>query len=130
MDLSEAEYRHFLARGLPYQRAVTLPPGRYQVRLAVREDALGLLGSAWQRIEVPELAPGHLTLSSLFLLKESERAPGAGEPGARPRPAERPGAAPLQPQRKPVRAVYAYNPKRDDTGRRTWFFRPRSCAEA
>ena len=54
MDLSEAEYQQFLARGLPYQRAIALPPGRYQVRLAVREDALGLLGSAWQRVEIPD----------------------------------------------------------------------------
>jgi hypothetical protein len=116
MDLGEAEYRQVLARGgLPYQRAVALPPGRYQVRLAVREDALGLLGSAWQRVEVPDLGPGRLALSSLFLLKENE-------PAAPPDPQAAPDLRTAQALRHYRRGeslyaqIYAYNPKRDPSG--------------
>ncbi len=116
MDLGETEYREVVARGgLPYQRATALPPGRYQVRLAAREDALGLLGSAWQRVEVPDLAAGRLVLSSLFLLKESAPA-AAGDPQAAPE------LSPAQALRHYRRGeslyaqVYAYNPKRDASG--------------
>jgi len=117
MDLGEAEYRQLLARGgLPYQRAVALPPGRYQVRLAVREDALGLLGSAWQRVEVPDLGPGRLTLSSLFLLKENE--PAAVPPDSQAAPDLRTAQA-LRHYRRGeslYAQIYAYNPKRDASG--------------
>ena len=116
IDLSDAEYQQLRARGLPYQRAIALPPGRYQVRLAVREDAVGLLGSAWQRVEIPDLAPGRLTLSSLFLLEEnrSNQAPQD--------PAEPPDLRSAQALRHFHRGdnlyaqVYAYNPKRDASG--------------
>jgi hypothetical protein len=116
MDLTDADYGQLLRRGISYQRAVPLKPGRYQVRLAVREDATGLLGSAWQRVEVPDLATGRLGLSSLFLLKdEGTAATAAGADAApvlhsvqdRPRFA---GAENLYVQ------LYAYNPKRDASG--------------
>jgi len=71
MDLSDADYAKVVRQGLPYQRAATLLPGRYQVRLAAREAATGLLGSAWQRVEVPDLNTGRLSLSGLFLLKDA-----------------------------------------------------------
>jgi hypothetical protein len=86
------------------------------VRLAVREDATGLLGSAWQRVEIPDLAPGRLTLSSLFLLKEA---------GPNDAPAS-PDAAPVLLTAQALRRfhrteslyvqLYAYNPKRDASG--------------
>jgi len=117
MDLNEAEYRQVLARGgLPYQRAVALQPGRYQVRLAVREDALGLLGSAWQRVEVPDLGPGRLALSSLFLLKENEPAAVPPDPQAAP---DLRTAQALRHYRRGeslYAQIYAYNPKRDPSG--------------
>ena len=115
MDLSDAEYEEVRRRGLPYQKAVPLPPGRYQVRLAAREEATGLLGSAWQRVEIPVLAPDRLTLSSLFLL-ERDAAAGEARPGA---PLVLRNAQAL---RRFARAeglhaqFYAYNPKRDPSG--------------
>jgi hypothetical protein len=117
MDLGEAEYHQVLARGgLPYQRAVALPPGRYQVRLAVREDALGLLGSAWQRVEVPDLGPGRLALSSLFLLRENE--PVAAPPDSQAAPDLRTAQALRHYRRSEslYAQIYAYNPKRDAAG--------------
>jgi hypothetical protein len=112
MDLSDAEYRQLLARGLPYERAIALPPGQYQVRFAVREDAMGLLGSAWQRIEVPNLAPDRL---------RSQPVPAEGEPGGQA-PQIRRTDRDAQALRRYHRGdslyaqVYAYNPKRDASG--------------
>jgi hypothetical protein len=63
LDLSEADRAKLEQRGLPYTRAVALKPGRYQVRLAARDDGTGLLGSAWRRVEVPDLSLGRLALS-------------------------------------------------------------------
>jgi VWFA-related protein len=79
MDLGPTDYEQVLKRGLPYQKTANLKPGKYQVRLAAREDASGLLGSVWQDIEVPDLTPGRLTLSGLFLLKDND-ARAAGQP--------------------------------------------------
>ena len=117
LDLTDADYQEVLKQGLSYQRATALAPGRYQVRLATREDSTGLLGSAWQWVEIPDLTPGRLTLSSLFLLKESE-------PHARP-PAN-PEAGPALRNAQALRhfsrseglyaQLYAYNPKRDAAG--------------
>ena len=84
LDLTDADYALLRRRGVPYRRTVPLKPGRYQVRLAVREDATGLLGSAWGKVEIPDLAAGRLTLSSLFLLKDDGDVRGAGRPDAAP----------------------------------------------
>jgi VWFA-related protein len=116
MDLSDADYEQLLRQGVPYQKAAAMKPGRYQVRLAAREDATGLLGSAWQRVEIPDLAPGRLTLSSLFLLKEG------GTSGARGSPDAAPALLTAQALRRFRRTeslyvqLYAYNPKRDASG--------------
>jgi VWFA-related protein len=114
MDLSEADYEQLLRGGLPYQRTVSLKPGRYQVRLAAREDATGMLGSAWQRLEIPDLAPGRLALGSLFLMREAaDAAAGAEAP---------PALQSAQALRRFRRTeglyvqLYAYNPKRDASG--------------
>jgi hypothetical protein len=86
------------------------------VRLAAREDATGLLGSAWQRVEIPDLAPGRLALSSLFLLKES------GTSGTPASPEAAPALLTAQGLRRFLRTeslyvqLYAYNPKRDASG--------------
>lgn len=70
LDLTEAAYKRALAKGLPYQRAAPLKPGRYRVSVAVRELSGGKLGNATQWVEIPDLGQGALTLSSLFLIKE------------------------------------------------------------
>ena len=116
MDLSDADFEQLRRGGLPYQKAVALKPGRYQVRLAAREDATGILGSVWRRIEVPDLASGRLTLSSLFLLKDDP------VPGATAGPADAPALRSVQdrPRFTPGESLYvqlyAYNPKRDESG--------------
>lgn len=46
-------------------------PGLYQFRVAARESLTGLLGSASQWVEVPDLKASRLALSSLLLSEES-----------------------------------------------------------
>ncbi len=82
LDLTAAAYGQLRRRGIPYRQAAPLIPGRYQVRLATREDATGLLGSAWFKVEIPDLAAGRLTLGSLFLLKDDGASAQAGPDAA------------------------------------------------
>jgi VWFA-related protein len=116
MDLKDADYEQLLRRGLPYQKAATLPPGRYQVRLAAREDATGLLGSAWQRIEIPDLAPGRLTLSSLFLQREAVPSDTAPGPEAAPVLVTAQALPRFRRAESLYVLFYAYNPTRDASG--------------
>jgi VWFA-related protein len=115
MDLGDADYERLLGTGIPYLKAVALKPGRYQVRLAARDEATGLLGSAWQWIEIPEIAPGRFTLSSLFLLQEGKAPAAASAPDA-------PDLHNAQAVRRYHRneslyaQIYAYNPKKDADG--------------
>jgi VWFA-related protein len=119
MDLEEADFERLRRTGIPYEKAVPLEPGRYQVRLAVRQDATGLLGSAWQRVEIPSIGAGRLALSSLFLLKEGPPPGGQPEAGA-------PGGGLILHNAQAWRhfvsgenlyaQIYAYNPRRDNSG--------------
>ena len=53
-------------------------PGPYQVRVAIRDDRSGKMGSANQFVEVPDLNRGRLALSGI-LLKEVQPATGADD---------------------------------------------------
>lgn len=48
-------------------RQFQIAPGLYQVRVAAREEQSGRTGSAFEWIEVPNLAQGKLALSALFI---------------------------------------------------------------
>ena len=110
IDVADDDYPALERQGIGYQKVVSLPPGRYQVRLAAREDGTGLLGSAWRRVEVPDLAGRGLVLSSLFLMK-ADAAAGDGPGGG-------PELHSVQDQPRFARGdslymqLYAYNPRR------------------
>lgn len=53
--------------GVIYSHKLPLKPGIYQVRVAARDDKSGLVGSAAQWIEIPDLASRRLTLSSMLV---------------------------------------------------------------
>jgi VWFA-related protein len=113
LDLSDADRARLALQGLPYSRAVAVKPGRYRVCLAARDDASGLLGSAWRRIEVPDLTQGHLALSGPFLMKdEGPRSAGDSAPVLH--------AVQELPRFSRAEGLYvqlfAYNPKRDAKG--------------
>ena len=56
-----------LRQPVVWHQQLSLPPGLYQVRVAVRERATGRAGGAQQWIEVPDFSAGRFSLSSLFL---------------------------------------------------------------
>jgi len=50
-----------------YSHKLPLKPGIYQIRVAVRDDKTGNIGSSAQWIEIPDLSSKKLTLSTLLL---------------------------------------------------------------
>ena len=50
-----------------YQSAVTLPPGRFSIKVVVRENTSGLMGSFEAPVIVPELKTAPLKVSSVVL---------------------------------------------------------------
>ena len=74
--------------GLRYQKSAPLKPGLYQVRVVVREEGTGRLGSASEWVEVPDAGRG---TSSRSAACSSPRAPAeAVPPAAAVGPATRP----------------------------------------
>lgn len=65
--LTPDEYRQVGKTGLSYSASSTLPPGAYQVRLAVRDNKSGAIGTMYRYVEVPDLSKGRLAASSLLL---------------------------------------------------------------
>ena len=109
-----------LGQDIIYSYPVFLPPGLYQMRVAVRDASSGKIGTANEWIEIPNLASRQLTLSSLIA---GERAPQANanasgsNTGNAPSPSE-PELAPLRIDRRFHRnsflrfLVYVYNAAR------------------
>jgi hypothetical protein len=58
-----------------WNQQLSVKPGLYQVRVAVRERSSGRTGSAMQWIELPETATAPFVLSSLFLGERKEDLP-------------------------------------------------------
>lgn len=76
LDWSDPEYEHGLVAGLPYEEALPLDPGRYQVRLFVRDAIAARVGEARQWVDVPDLSDKGLAMSSVFLGSEAQAARG------------------------------------------------------
>jgi VWFA-related protein len=115
IDLTEAEHAQIVESGLQYQKMTPVKPGRYRVRL-VAGGAAGRLGGVEQWVDVPDLASGRLTLSSVFLLKASQT-PAA--PTSSADTLELRNAQALRRFRRDEDLyvqLYAYNPTRDVAG--------------
>ncbi|MDX6443351.1 MAG: hypothetical protein QOH71_425 [Blastocatellia bacterium] len=82
-------------RFVTWNQTMPVPPGLYQVRLAVRDSQTGQSGSAIEWIKIPRLEPEGFSMSSLFL---TEQIAGPKEPGAV-----------LEPTRVPVDHRFARN---------------------
>ena len=67
MSLSPERHKQVVQDMVRYRKSAPLPPGAYNVRVVVREDSTGRLGSAAESVEVPDLEAGKLAMSSLFL---------------------------------------------------------------
>jgi VWFA-related protein len=57
-----------------YQTGVTLPPGRFTVRVVVRENANGAMGSFEAAVMVPELKKSDVKISSIVLSTQLQKA--------------------------------------------------------
>jgi len=66
-SLTPEEYDRAVRAGLPYSANTRLPAGAFQVRLAVRDNKGGGVGTMNRYIEVPDLSKGKLAASSLLL---------------------------------------------------------------
>jgi VWFA-related protein len=62
------------SRQVLYQSAVTLPPGRFSVKVVVRENTSGLMGSFEAPVIVPELKQAPLKVSSVLLSSQLQTA--------------------------------------------------------
>jgi VWFA-related protein len=67
LKLPSADYETLKRGGLLYEKAVTLRPGRYLVKLVARNPGSGLLGNAGVWVEVPDRNSRPLSLSGAFL---------------------------------------------------------------
>jgi VWFA-related protein len=67
LNLTPDKYREAVAAGLDYSANTQLPPGYYQMRVVVREEGTGSLGTVSRYIEVPDLSKGRPAMSSIFL---------------------------------------------------------------
>ncbi|MFN7927546.1 MAG: VWA domain-containing protein [Blastocatellia bacterium] len=72
MTLKPATYEGLVKSGFLFTRQVKLPPGFYQVRLAVIKEDSHQAGSASQWVEIADLSQKQLVLSSIFLAAEKE----------------------------------------------------------
>jgi hypothetical protein len=59
-----------------------LPPGAYEVRLAVRDETSGQLGSASARITLPDLSDGELRMAGPVLMRMVDPGPGVDREAA------------------------------------------------
>src|SRR5260221_2976322 len=64
------------ARQVLYQTGATLPPGRFSVKIVVRENSTGQIGSFETKIVVPELKQAPVKVSSVVLSTQLQNAPG------------------------------------------------------
>jgi hypothetical protein len=66
-------YQEMLRGGLVYRiHHAVKKPGGYQMRIALRDSDSGQVGSATQFVEVPDVAKGRLTLSSIVIAKAAD----------------------------------------------------------
>ncbi len=63
------------AHQILYQSGVTLPPGRFSLKVAVRENTSGLMGSFEAPVVVPELKQAPLKMSSVAFGTQIQPAP-------------------------------------------------------
>jgi len=67
LNLTKEDYQRAIVEGLTYTASTNVQPDYYQVRVVVREDSSGNVGSFSKYLEVPDLSKGKLAMSSLFL---------------------------------------------------------------
>ena len=75
MELPAAASATLAGKQILYQSGVTLPPGRFSVKVVVRENANGMMGSFEAPITIPQLNAATLKVSSVVLSTQMQAAP-------------------------------------------------------
>jgi hypothetical protein len=107
-NLTPEEYKKALIGGISDSAHTELPPGYFQLRVVVRENDTGRVGTTSKYLEVPDLSKKRLTMSSMFLFAVD------------PNQTDSKGALPLQNPREISRkkdlryAALIYNPRVSD----------------
>lgn len=110
LNLQPKTFQAALKQGFVATRTMNVKPGIYQIRLFVREIGFGLIGTANDYIEIPDLkAADRLSASSLFL---------AGQTAQQGKTADAAGATPSQ-RKFPTNGEFSYsmviyNPRIDE----------------
>ncbi len=76
LTVPPANAENLAARQVLYQTGVTLPPGRFSVKIVVRENTTGQMGTFETPIVVPELKDAPVKVSSLVLSTQLQSAVG------------------------------------------------------
>lgn len=66
LNLLPQKYEQAMKRGIVFTRALSVRPGAYQVNMFVREPVSGLIGTASDFFEIPEIKGTRLAVSSIF----------------------------------------------------------------
>lgn len=110
LNLQPQTYEAALKRGLLASRVLNVKPGVYQIRLFVREAHSGLIGTANDYIDIPDMKADRLSTSSLFVsgqaVEQGKVVNTAGEGGT-------PSQRRFKRDGEFTYALAIYNPKRD-----------------
>jgi len=71
LTLRPETYQRVRATGMRLNPRITLPPGRYQVRIGARETGAGRTGSVFYDLQVPDFSKDPLMLSGILLTSAS-----------------------------------------------------------
>src|ERR1043166_5962984 len=76
MTVPPASADGIAARQVLYQTGVTLPPGRFSIKVVVRENSTGRMGTFETKVVVPELKQAPVKVSSVVLSTQLQNAGG------------------------------------------------------
>ena len=71
LTLRPETHQRVKQHGLRANPRIELPPGRYQVRIGVRESGAGEMGTVFYDLDVPDFARGRVNMSGLLLTAPS-----------------------------------------------------------
>jgi len=80
VKVSGESYDMLLAGNFLYEGSLVLPPGKYQLKVLVRENQTGKMGTFEEPLRLPPVSTGGLSLSSVVLSNEVKA---SGESGGR-----------------------------------------------
>jgi hypothetical protein len=78
VKLSDEAYGQLLTSNILYQGGMTLPPGPYRLRVVVRENQSGKLGTFEQPLSLPAITDTGLALSSVVLSNQLQETTSGG----------------------------------------------------